>query len=93
LPIRPENALSVTPQGTITWNGTPTSEAELAATLASLVQLDPEPLVKFEPAPAAPYGTSVRVIRIVKYSGPASFAFVGTERFADFGKAAPGRGN
>lgn len=87
LRIRPENVLSVTGQGELTWNGATASEREVAATLASIVHLSPEPLVKFQPEAAAPYGASARAIDLVKRSGLASFAFVGTERYATFGKA------
>ena len=88
-PIRAENVLSVTPQGTLAWNGAAISEARLFLTLASLVHLKPEPLVKFQPEARAPYGASARAINLVKQSGLSGFAFVGTERFATFGKAAP----
>lgn len=90
-PIRAENTLSLTPAGTITWNGVPTTEAELTGTLAALTHLNPEPLVKFQPEPLAPYGASARVLRVVKFSGLASFAFVGNEQYAQFGKAVPAR--
>lgn len=86
-PIRPENTLSLTATGAITWNGAVVSEAELAATLGALVHLNPEPLVKFEPEPMAPYGASARALNLVKQSGLASFAFVGNERYEAFGKA------
>ncbi|MFM5923627.1 MAG: ExbD/TolR family protein [Novosphingobium sp.] len=89
--IRPENRLSVTAQGTMTWNGAPIGEARLSATLAALVHLKPEPLVKFQPEAGAPYGVSARAINLVKTSGLASFAFVGTEQYARFDKAAPAR--
>lgn len=85
-PIRPDNLLSVTPQGTITWNGASISESGLAATLGAMVHVRPEPLVRFEPAAQAPYGSSARVLRVVKQSGLSGFAFVGNERYAEFGK-------
>lgn len=85
-PIRPENILSLTATGTITWNGAAVSEADLAATLGALVHLSPEPLVKFQPEPGAPYGASARAVNLVNRSGLASFAIVGTERYVAFGK-------
>lgn len=89
-PIRAENTLSLAPSGAMTWNGAPIAEAELAATLRALTHLNPEPLVKFQPQPLAPYGASARALALVKQSGLASFAMVGNEQFADFGKAAVG---
>lgn len=91
LKIRPENVLSVTSRGELTWNGATASEREVTATLAAIVHLKPEPLVKFQPDAGAPYGVSARAIDLVKRSGLASFAFVGTEQYAQFGKAGPVR--
>ncbi|MBS0481911.1 MAG: biopolymer transporter ExbD [Proteobacteria bacterium] len=90
-PIQAQNTLSITPVGTILWNGNAVSEATLAVTLASLVHLRPEPLVRFQPNAQAPYGTSARVLHIVKQSGIASFAFSENERYGQFTKAAPVR--
>lgn len=89
LKIRPENVLSVTTRGELTWNGNIASEREIAATLAFIVHLNPEPLVKFQPEAGAPYGASARAIDLVKRSDLASFAFVGTEQYATFGKPGP----
>lgn len=86
VPIRAQNDLAVTPDGTITWNGRATSEASLAATLTAAAMLKPEPVVRFQPAAQAPYGASARVLRVVKQSGLAGFAFVGNERYADFAR-------
>lgn len=86
--IRPENRLSVSAQGTMIWNGAPIEEPRLSATLAAMVHLKPEPLVKFEPEAGAPYGVSARAINLVKTSGLTSFAFVGTQQYARFDKAA-----
>lgn len=86
-PIRPENLLTVTSQGAMLWNGSAIDEPRLTATLHALTALRPEPLVKLKPDAGAPYGVSARVIRVVKYSGLTSFAFVGNEQFAEFGKA------
>lgn len=86
VPIRPENLLSLDPTGTIRWNGQAVSEIQLATTLGALRHLEPEPLVKFQPQPLAPYGNSARVIDIVKNSGVGLFAITGNEAYSEFGK-------
>lgn len=89
MPIRLKNVVSLSPAGVITWNGAPTTEANLAATLSALNHLRPEPLVLFQPEPLAPYGASARTIALIKQSGITSFAFSGNEQFAEFGKTSP----
>ena len=88
--IRPENVLTVAPDGGIAWNGVPISEAELDQTLRASLALSPEPLLKYAPDAQAPYGTSAKVIAIVKQSGVGAFGFVGNEQFRDFGKPVAG---
>lgn len=87
--ILPENTLTIGPKGQVAWNGTALSEGALAAVLADTVKHVPEPLVRFTPDGSAPYGASARILRLIKYSGVTAFAFVGTEQFGTFSKAAP----
>lgn len=91
LPIRPENLLSLDSAGTYLWNGQPASEAELVRTLAAMQHLSPEPLLKFQPQPLAPYGASARAINLVKNSNAHLFVMSGNEAYADFAKQAPAR--
>jgi biopolymer transport protein ExbD len=89
-PINPtSNAVTVSPLGTIGWNGAPISESQLAALLASTTRLRPEPELRFAPDGQAPYRDTARTLRTIKASGVNGFGFVGNERFADFGKTTP----
>lgn len=87
--ILPENTISVTEQGAITWNGAVISEAGLVTLLQASASLTQEPLMRFDPQAAAPYGAALRVLNLIRAGNPASFAFVGNDRFAQFGKSAP----
>lgn len=87
--IYPENTISVSAESTISWNGNPVSEAGLLTLLRASVSLAQEPLLRFDPQAAAPYGATMRVLNLIRASEPASFAFVGNDRYAQFGKAEP----
>ncbi|HEX4848856.1 MAG TPA: biopolymer transporter ExbD [Novosphingobium sp.] len=87
--LRRENMLSLTAAGTIRWNGTAISEAQLVTLLSAAKLQNPEPLIRFEPEGGAPYGASLRVLNLVKASDPAAFAFSGNKRYAGFAKAEP----
>ena len=89
--IRPENNLTIGSTGQLAWNGSALSEAALVAVLTESAKRVPEPLIRFTPDGSAPYGSSARVLRLVKYSGVSAFAFVGNEQYGNFGKAAPPR--
>jgi biopolymer transport protein ExbD len=85
--ILQENTISVTAQSAITWNGTSISEAGLVTLLRASASLPQEPLLRFDPQAAAPYGAALRTLNLIRASNPASFAFVGNDRYAQFGKA------
>jgi biopolymer transport protein ExbD len=89
--ILPENTISVTGQSGITWNGQPVSETGLATLLRASANANPEPLLRFDPESTAPYGATLRTLSLIRASDPASFAFVGNDRYAQFGKAEPSR--
>jgi len=86
--VLPQNLISLTQAGTATWNGRPASEAELASLLKAAASRRPEPLIRFEPQAEAPYGSSLRVLNLIRASNPAAFAFAGTEKYVGFGKQA-----
>ena len=89
--VLPENTLTISPTGQLAWNGNALSEAALVGVLTETAKRVPEPLVRFTPDGGAPYGSSARVLRLVKYSGVTAFAFVGNEQYGSFSKAAPPR--
>lgn len=80
------NTVSVDPAGTLRWNGKATGERELLALLSASARLKPEPELRFQPDGAAPYDTSLRIMRLIQVAGVTAFGFVGNERFAAFGK-------
>ena len=83
-----QNDLTVAANGQLGWNGAPLGEAELFAVLQRAARTSPESLVRFRPAGAAPYGSSARILRLIKLVGITNFAFIGNEQYAAFGKAA-----
>ena len=87
-PIRPQNDLTIDAQGQPAWNGKTLSEAALFSVLQQAASLNPEPLVRFTPVGGAPYGASARVLRLIKFAGITSFAFIGNEQYGAFEKAA-----
>lgn len=88
-PIQPtSNSVTIDPAGTVAWNGAAVSQAELAGLLAATTRLRPEPELRFEPTGQAPYAAAARTLQTIRASGVSGFGFVGTERFADFAKAA-----
>ena len=59
----------------------------LGPLLKATLHLRPEPELRFQPDPGAPYDTTARVLNVIKGSGVSAFGFVGNEQFAQFGKA------
>lgn len=81
------NAITISADDRLAWNGVPVSEAVLAATLRRSVKIEPEPQLEFAPDPAASYAASARVLQLVRASGATNFGFVGNERHRHFGRA------
>jgi biopolymer transport protein ExbD len=84
--VLPQNLVSLSSAGAISWNGQPTSEAQLLSLLGAAATRQPEPLIRFEPQAEAPYGASLRVLNLIRASNPAAFAFSGNEKYAGFAK-------
>lgn len=85
--ILPQNRVSLTATGQVSWNGQAVNEGKLMALLNAASQQESEPLIRFEPQANAPYGLALRVLDLIKASDPAAFAFSGNEQFADFDTA------
>jgi biopolymer transport protein ExbD len=83
-PVR--NLLAIETDGTLVWNGRAIDERELAAQLARVRAMTPEPEVQFRPDPEASYERSAQVLLIVKRSRIGNFGFVENERYCTFGK-------
>jgi len=85
-PDRVINKVVVTTDGRILWNGTAMDQRQLMGELAAAAALKPQPLIQFEPEAQASYNLSAEVIRSIKFSGAKKFAFIGNERYRNFGK-------
>lgn len=82
-----KNTVAIRANSTITWNETSVSQSELAALLNRTRRMVPEPELRFQPDPQAPYNTAAWVLNQVKASGVSAFGFVGNDSYAAFGKA------
>ncbi|MHA6316036.1 ExbD/TolR family protein [Altererythrobacter sp. CAU 1778] len=78
------NTVSIDTAGTVSWNGTPVSEGELAASVAQAAALPSQPVLRFDPQDAAPYDTSARTIALIRQSGADKFAFARLHEHRDF---------
>jgi biopolymer transport protein ExbD len=89
LKVQPDkNTVAIGANSAITWNDTAVSQSELAALLSRTRRMVPEPELRFQPDPQAPYDSAARVLNQIKASGVSAFGFVGNDTYAAFGKAA-----
>ncbi len=83
-PVR--NLLTIENDGALTWNGRPIDDRTLAAQLARVRSMAPEPQVQLRPVANASYERSAQVLLIVKESRISKFGFLDNERYRSFGK-------
>ena len=81
-----KNMLVVTQDDRLLWNGNRIEEGELAALLAQVRGMAPEPTVEFQPDAQASYEASARILLIVEASRISRFGFVGNERYREFAR-------
>ena len=81
-----KNRITVTPQDELLWNGRPTTEAQLFATLGVASGMRPEPETQVAPAAGASYDRTAKLMRLVSQSGATKVGFIGNEQFRSFGK-------
>jgi biopolymer transport protein ExbD len=81
-PVR--NLLVVERDGGLRWNDRLVTEPQLAALLAEVRTMRPEPEVQFRPEPNASYERSARVVLIVKQSRVTRFGFLDNEKYRHF---------
>jgi biopolymer transport protein ExbD len=87
-PKKDKNQVSITPGGSILWNGQVIDQGGLVFQLNASAKMKPEPELQFQPDPQAPYDVAAKVLQLIKVSGVTAFGFVGNEMFSEFGKAA-----
>ncbi|KHK92701.1 ExbD/TolR family protein [Novosphingobium malaysiense] len=88
-PVHPDqlkNKIVLTANGTIEWNGTAITAAQLAGLLHQTTRMPIEPELQFEPDADTSYALAARVLNTIKAAGVTRFGFVGNERHRDFGK-------
>ena len=83
-PVR--NLLVIETDGDLLWNGRAIDDRGLAASLAQVRAMTPEPEVQFRPEANASYERSAQVLLIVKQSRIGRFGMVGNEQYKTFGK-------
>ena len=86
-PIDPiKNKVSITPDGSITWNASPVTSGQLRALLEQTTTMPVEPELQFQPDPQASYDLSAKVLDVIKVSKVTKFGFVGNEMYSEFPK-------
>ncbi len=80
-PLPLTNTVSVTEQGAILWNGTPTSMTGLARQLERTRMIAPQPELRFEPAAQARFLLVDQTLAVIKRSGVEDIGFIGNERY------------
>jgi len=79
-------ALTVDASGQSYWNGSAVDAARLAQRLRAAAASNPQPVIRFQPDPAASYDASVKVIAMAGDAGIENLTFIGNERFREFGR-------
>lgn len=79
-------SLTVDAAGQPFWDGQPVDSATLRQRLARVAAQAEQPVVRFEPDPQASYDAVVHVIALTGEADIENLAFIGNERFRQFGK-------
>ncbi|HEX4694127.1 MAG TPA: biopolymer transporter ExbD [Sphingomonas sp.] len=83
-PVEPQkNKIIIFANDTMTWNGTPINDEQLAQFLEATKSLDPEPELHFQPSPDARYEKVDDVLAVIKRSGITKLGFIGNEYYAN----------
>ncbi len=78
--------LTVDASGQPYWDGTPVDTPTLRQRLGQSPAQSEQPVVRFEPDPQASYDAVVHVIALTGEAQVENLAFIGNERFRQFGK-------
>lgn len=84
--VRDTNVVHIDRNDRLFWNGAALDRQQLLNQLVTAAEVHPQPTLRFEPDARASYATSARTIALIKDSGTENFAFVGNERYKDFGR-------
>ena len=81
-PIEPDkNRLTIAPEGTIAWNGTPIDPVTLRQYLERTARMSPEPELHFQPDRNARFDTVDQVLAIIKRANVTKLGFIGNEQY------------
>ena len=81
-PVLPDkNTVSISPTGTVAWNGAPVDMVTLAQYLEATKNMKPEPELHFQPDPNAKYEKVDQTLAVVKRSGVTKLGFIGNEQY------------
>ncbi|MXO52024.1 biopolymer transporter ExbD [Erythrobacter gaetbuli] len=87
--IRDVNVVTIDAQDRLYWNGAELDRQQLLNQLAAGADMPEEPLLRFEPHAFSSYEASARTIALIKDAGVTRFAFVGNEKYREFGSNVP----
>ncbi|MXP30807.1 biopolymer transporter ExbD [Erythrobacter jejuensis] len=84
--VQAQNSVTIDRSDRLFWNGNKLSRDDLGAQLTAAAGLEDQPVIRFEPEALASYDRSAKTIALIKDSGIEKFAFVGNERYREFGR-------
>ena len=79
-----KNKVVIGPDGTILWNGAPTTKLQLRQYLDLSARMSPAPELHLQPHPQARYDVVDEVLAITKRAKVEAMGFVGNEAYAKF---------
>ena len=79
-----KNKIVIDGDGTVRWNGTPTSLIGLRSALERSKAFNPVPELHLQPHPEARYAVVDEVLAITKRANVQAMGFVGNEAYRDF---------
>lgn len=77
-----KNKINIAQDGTVLWNGSPITFADLATRLEETKAITPTPELQFEPDPYTRYVVVDSVLALIRRSEVGGMGFVGNERYA-----------
>ena len=81
--IEPQkNRVYISPEGVVTWNGSPVNFTQLADLLEQTKTIQPTPELQLQPDPQSRYLIVDQVLALIKRSEVGGLGFVGNEQYA-----------
>lgn len=83
--IEETNTVRIDAADQLYWNGQPLDSQQLLNQLADAARQNQQPMLRFAPDARASYDLSAKTITLIKDAGIERFAFVGNEKYRQFG--------